>query len=89
LDFHPEAVSVELYTKKKINLYNGRETIHKIIQKTQKTQNKNQSMPNKKIYGWNGDNITLIFNVGARWRRCVKLMHPADLPPGGIYPSVR
>jgi len=58
--------------------------------KTESTQNKkNKSMQNKKTYGWNGDNITLIFKVSARWRRWVRLMLPADLTPGGIHPNVR
>jgi len=42
--------------------------------KTQTTQNKKQNTQNKKTYGWNGDNITLIFNVGPRWRRLFRLM---------------
>jgi len=56
--------------------------------KTQNTQNKKQDIQNKEIYGLTGGNITLIFNVGARWRRGVRLMLPADLPPGGMYPRV-
>jgi hypothetical protein len=36
--------------------------------KTQNTQNKKLNMKNKKTYVLNGDNMTLIFKVGARWR---------------------
>jgi hypothetical protein len=73
-----------LYKKKENKqIYAWGETIYKT---SQKHKIKKQ---NKKIYRLNGDNITLIFNVSSRWMRWVRLMLPADLPPGGMYPSVR
>jgi hypothetical protein len=38
---------------------------------TQNTSNKKQNMQSKKTSGLNGNNITIIFNVGSRWRRWV------------------